>query len=72
MKSRFLLNFFIFTVGFYLKAAGQQIDEYRHTTDSLLQHLDKSGVITGVLYDRVFPFAALNTFNQTQPDTSSR
>lgn len=32
-------------------------------------HLDKSGITTGILYDRVFPFANLPFFNVNQPDT---
>lgn len=49
----------------------QQTDDYKHTADSLFQHLNKTGVTTGVLYDRVFPSAALNNFNLSLPDTSS-
>jgi hypothetical protein len=35
---------------------------YTHTVDSLLTHLNKSLVTTGILYDRVFPFARLDEF----------
>ncbi|HZH88345.1 MAG TPA: hypothetical protein VFD78_04120 [Chitinophagaceae bacterium] len=33
---------------------------YQEQKDSLFQHLDKSKVTTGVLYDRVFPWVDLN------------
>ena len=49
----------------------QQTNDFKYTADSLFQHLDKTGVSTGVLYDRVFPSAALNNFNLNLPDTSS-
>lgn len=48
-----------------------QDDLYRHMTDSLFQHLDKSEITTGVLYDRVFPLSRLNQFNLASPDTSN-
>jgi len=50
---------------------------YTQTVDSLFQHLNRDYITTGVLYDRVFPFAALDVFNQpwegieSTPDTSS-
>ncbi len=44
---------------------------YEHITDSLFQHLDKSGVNTGMLYDRVFPISSLNEFNKISSDTTS-
>lgn len=36
---------------------------YTQTIDSLFINLNKSGVTTGILYDRVFPFAGLDVFN---------
>ena len=44
---------------------------YTIDVDSLFLHMDKSGITTGILYDRVFPFANLPFFNvnTNQPDT---
>ncbi|MEO7121311.1 MAG: hypothetical protein ABIY62_09440, partial [Ginsengibacter sp.] len=39
--------------------------------DSVFQNLNKSYVTTGILYDRVFPFATLHTFNTPSQDTAS-
>ncbi|KQN32348.1 hypothetical protein ASE92_17225 [Pedobacter sp. Leaf41] len=66
-KTSLLILSFIFC----LFKANAQVDEFKHTADSLFQHLDKTGISTGVLYDRVFPYAALNNFNLITPDTSS-
>jgi len=41
---------------------------YTHVVDSLFMHVDKSKVKTGILYDRVFPFARLDKF--TSKDTT--
>lgn len=40
--------------------------------DKMLQNLDKSRILTGVLYDRVMPLASVHAFNSVQPDTSAR
>lgn len=71
MKNKFFKIIFTLLVILGAKSYAQQVDEYKQTTDSLLQHLDKSGVSTGVLYDRVFPVSALNNFNMVVSDTSS-
>lgn len=68
-KIIYLLVFISFIFG--LKSNAQQTDEYKHTADSLFLHLDKNGVGTGVLYDRVFPISGLNNFNLVSADTSS-
>ncbi|MGI8950720.1 MAG: T9SS type A sorting domain-containing protein [Chitinophagaceae bacterium] len=41
--------------------------------DTLISPLDKTGITSGILYDRVFPFAGLHGFNilHGNPDTSS-
>ncbi|GAA3931193.1 hypothetical protein [Hymenobacter algoricola] len=44
---------------------------YRYRMDSLMTALDKTQVLTGILYDRVFPIARLDIFGQTTADTSS-
>lgn len=43
---------------------------YTQMADTLLYPLNKSYVTTGILYDRVYPFASLHTFNSINPDTS--
>ena len=47
-------------------------NDFSVSVDSLTQHLNRSGVPTGILYDRVLPLAALNSFGLgAQPDTAS-
>ncbi|AMM50327.1 hypothetical protein TH61_02840 [Rufibacter sp. DG15C] len=46
-------------------------DSHKRHIDSLIQHLDKSSINTGILYDRIFPFANVHKFNLVQPDTSN-
>jgi len=48
-----------------------QTSEYTHFTDSLFQHLNKTEITTGILYDRVFPVTSLHSFNRNYADTSS-
>lgn len=43
---------------------------FTQSADYAMQHLDKSGISTGILYDRVFPFARLDLFGQLQTDTA--
>lgn len=45
---------------------------FTREVDSIFQYLNKSYITTGVLYDRVFPFALLHVFNTTDADTSFR
>lgn len=56
-----------FTVAPPTPAAGS----YRASVDDALVNLDKSQIPTGILYDRVFPLARLDIFNQSAADTSS-
>lgn len=65
MKKLLLIIFLFFTPAFLF---GQS---YKYVADSLFYHLDKSGVTTNILYDRVFPLANLHSFNKLQPDTAS-
>ena len=45
---------------------------YAKKMDYTIQYIDKSKIPTGILYDRVFPTARLNNFNQVgRQDTSS-
>ncbi|MVN21325.1 esterase/lipase family protein [Mucilaginibacter arboris] len=64
-----LLLFLIVFASLTVKA--QTPKNFTQTADSCLFNLDKSGVTTGILYDRVFPFAGLAIFNQNYADTSS-
>jgi len=64
-----LLLFLIVFASLTVKA--QTPKNFTQTADSCLFNLDKSGVTTGILYDRVFPFATLAIFNQNYADTSS-
>lgn len=44
---------------------------FTQEVDHLFQHLNKSHINTGLLYDRVFPFARLDLFGQFAPDTAN-
>lgn len=44
---------------------------YTAVIDSLIQHLDKSRITTGILYDRVLPMAHVHEFNAFIADTSA-
>lgn len=44
---------------------------WSHVADSVLLHLDKAQIPSGILYDRVVPYAALPYFNRFRVDTSS-
>ena len=45
--------------------------DWGRSVDSLLQHVDKSRIASGILYDRVRPLAALPYFDYFRADTSS-
>src|SRR6476469_6850565 len=51
--------------------AYSQTYDYTEGTDILLAPINKSYMNTGTLYDRVYPMASLNSFNQTGSDTSN-
>ncbi len=44
---------------------------FKGKADYHLQNVDKTQIPTQILYDRVFPFARLDAFNQGRQDTSS-
>ncbi len=48
----------------------QQQSPYTVISDSLMENVDKSRIKTGILYDRVFPFARLDKFNNKTTDTT--
>lgn len=41
-------------------------DSFQQAADRAMQHLDKNYVTSGILYDRVFPTAALNSFSSQE------
>ena len=53
----------LIAISFYAICANAQTNpvtgNYTHDVDSMFQHLNKSGISTGILYDRVMPFANL-------------
>ncbi len=44
---------------------------FQGKADYYLQFVDKAQIPTQILYDRVFPIARLDVFNQGRSDTSS-
>lgn len=44
---------------------------WSHVADSMLFYLDKKQIPSGILYDRVVPYAALPYFDLSQSDTTS-
>jgi hypothetical protein len=51
-----------------IKPLPAQNSLFNNFSDSVFQHLDKSPVTTGILYDRTYPLASLHAFN-IQTDT---
>jgi|GEM_PF-955353 len=67
-----LLIWLLFFSGLTLYAQTVDTSTYTQKIDYRLQHLSKTPITTGILYDRVFPAARLHQFNHgTQRDTSS-
>ena len=56
MKKLTLLTTFVVLVGI----ANAQQKNYTETIDSLFANISKTGVTTGILYDRVFPASGLS------------
>ncbi|MES2775946.1 MAG: hypothetical protein V4722_17350 [Bacteroidota bacterium] len=54
----------------YNKYYGGQQSPFTQISDSLLENVDKSRIKTGILYDRVFPFARLDKFGTETIDTT--
>ena len=63
MQKNFLLIAICFVTIIVVAQTNPIIETYTQDVDSMFQHLDKSGISTGILYDRVFPFANL-TFRE--------
>ena len=69
MRTRALFFFLIITNVSLLKA--QTLPSFTHDADSVFQNLDKSYITTGILYDRVYPWAMLHVFNTANFDTTN-
>ncbi len=54
-----------------IKSNAQNYPTFTHQADSVFQNLNKSGITTGILYDRVYPYAMLHLFNTSLADTST-
>ena len=65
-----LLLLIVVTISQAQERTADNPNPYTSGVDEKLALLDKSDVSTQILYDRVFPFANLENFNQTQVDTS--
>ena len=62
---------FTFVIAFYANLlSAQQTGTYTQMFDSLLFHIGKSDATTGILYDRIVPFAYLMKFTLSASDTS--
>jgi hypothetical protein len=68
MKKLLLATILVGTLCLHNKTQAQS---YTYVIDSLLLHLDKSAISTGILYDRAWPLANLQTVNNSSPDTLS-
>lgn len=71
MKTKFLLTITLLSNSFCSLLAQSTDLSYSQMADTLLYPVNKGYISTGILYDRVFPFASLYTFNGVSPDTSS-
>ncbi|MEO7048596.1 MAG: hypothetical protein ABI091_25070 [Ferruginibacter sp.] len=54
-KLLLIITAFYVTTNIKAQTSNPVIGTYTHDVDSMFQHLNKSGITTGVLYDRVFP-----------------
>jgi hypothetical protein len=68
MKHLYYLLLPIFIISLNTLAQNQ---DYTAQVDYYFQHLDKSQVPTGILYERVFPAADVGRFTNTSIDTTS-
>src|SRR4051812_37466070 len=69
MRMKSLLSCLLLISTFVIKA--QTISSFTHDADSVFQNLNKSYISTGVLYDRVYPYAMLHMFNTAYFDTTN-
>lgn len=70
MKPKLILSI-ILILGSLYRTLAQPDLSYTQMADTLLYLLDKSFISTGILYDRVYPFASLHDFNNNRADTSN-
>ena len=69
MRTITLLFFFLLLNFFQVK--GQTPFSFTRDVDSVFINLNKTFITSGILYDRVYPFARLHMFNTTNFDTSN-
>ena len=69
MKTKALLIIILLATTWQLTA--QKLPSFTHDADSVLSHLNKSYITTGILYDRVYPSAMLHVFNTSLSDTTN-
>ena len=66
-------HFYYFLILIFINSFNSQVQSQDFTpqVDYYFQHLDKSQVPTGILYERVFPAADVGRFTNTTIDTTS-
>lgn len=64
-------NYFFVSILFFLYSFSASSQDYTSQVDYYFQHLDKSQIPTGILYERVFPAADLKSFTDNEIDTTS-
>ncbi|MEP6597198.1 MAG: T9SS type A sorting domain-containing protein [Ginsengibacter sp.] len=69
MRTKSLLFLSIIATTTLLKA--QKLPSFTHDADSVFQNLNKNNITTGILYDRIYPYAMLHVFNTGYFDTSN-
>ncbi|MEJ7683712.1 MAG: hypothetical protein WKG06_38800 [Segetibacter sp.] len=79
MKKNFLLLvcFFVFAISHTIAQSLSSVSPalnfptYRQDADTTLKRLDKTKIPTHILYDRVYPMAALQSYNSSPSDTAA-
>src|SRR5688572_11337462 len=69
MGIKTLLIILIIISASVLKA--QRLPSFTHEADSVFKNLNKGYITTGILYDRVYPYAMLHVFNSSFFDTTN-
>lgn len=68
MKPKLLLSLLLILS---VSVKAQIISSFTHDADSVFRNLNKSYITTGILYDRVYPYAMLHMFNTSYFDTTN-
>lgn len=71
MKKLTLLFLLVYGIQQTSNAQVYDTTTFQGKADYYLQYVDKAQIPTQILYDRVFPIARLDAFNQGTSDTSS-